>query len=116
MFGKYILQLYVVQLLQASIFILMTIMAVLIGNQQRKRVLVYSFIITQTNVVFEQNVDAINISWSTNIYFPPQCLVRSDPSYFICSHARHYVFIHCVVCTIVSASKCVRLSCGLVIR
>lgn len=85
-------------------------------SRQKYPVLVYIFIITETRVVFKQDADAKNTSKSTKIHFPPQCLVRTVHSYYICPHARRYVSINRIVCNIICAARiCVRLSCDFVI-
>lgn len=46
-------------------------------NRQKYPVLVYSFIITETRVVFKQDADAKNTFKSTKIHFPPHILSGS---------------------------------------
>lgn len=62
-------------------------------------------IVAVTVVAFKEDVDAINISWSTKIHLPPHCLMKSVYSYYICPYARRFVSINRVVCNMIWADR-----------
>lgn len=55
-------------------------------NLNRQRILVYSFIITETRVVFKKDVDAINFILSTTMSCKEHAFLFHLPSCMLCFH------------------------------
>lgn len=54
--------------------------------------------LTKTDVIFKDNVDAVNAAQTTQIHLPPHGLFCRSSSYRSCPHTRWCISIHGIAC------------------